>query len=155
MLSEPQLQRYSRQLLLPEIGGAGQERLLAARVEVEGEGVAAETLRAYLAAAGVETGVGGQRVGSTQGARWVLDDVGIAWAAEGGPCGDCLSATLAEVPRPPDWARAAVVQASGALAASQVLLWLAGSPPKSSGAYLAWPEAARRPVVPRSGCSCG
>jgi hypothetical protein len=45
--------RFARQLALPEVGSAGQERLGAARVVVVGEGLAAETAARYLAAAGV------------------------------------------------------------------------------------------------------
>ncbi len=157
MLTEPQLQRYSRQLLLPEIGGAGQERLLASRVEVQGEGPAAETLRAYLAASGVCLGPGGLVVASTQeakGARWILDEVGVAWAPAVGPCGECLAAALAEIPRPREQLRAAVAQAAGALAASQVLLELVGRAHAPAGIYLAWPQAVRRTPVARSDCGC-
>jgi hypothetical protein len=158
VLSEPQLQRYSRQLLLPEIGGVGQERLLAARVEVQGEGPAAETLRSYLAATGVVLGPGGLVVASTRdpaGAQWILDEVGVAWAAGGGrPCGECLAAALAAVPRPPDHVRAAVAQAAGALAASEIVLGLVGRAPRSAGVYLAWPSAERRTPAARVGCGC-
>ena len=55
-LSEEQIQRYSRHILLPEVGGAGQERLLASSVLIaysEDEESAALTALAYLAAAGV------------------------------------------------------------------------------------------------------
>jgi molybdopterin/thiamine biosynthesis adenylyltransferase len=54
-LREDQIQRYARHVLLPDVGGRGQRRLLAAQVEVElGPGRAAEaTALAYLAAAGV------------------------------------------------------------------------------------------------------
>jgi len=52
-LTDDQIERYSRQLILPEIGPGGQERLGAARVAVVGEGVAAERVVACLAAAGV------------------------------------------------------------------------------------------------------
>jgi hypothetical protein len=45
--------RFARQLALPEIGPAGQERLGAARVAIVGGGLAAETAARYLAAAGV------------------------------------------------------------------------------------------------------
>lgn len=45
--------RFARQLALPEVGSAGQERLGAARAVVVGEGLAAETAARYLAAAGV------------------------------------------------------------------------------------------------------
>jgi hypothetical protein len=46
-------QRFARQLALPELGPAGQERLLAARVAIVGRDLAAETVARYLAAAGV------------------------------------------------------------------------------------------------------
>ena len=45
--------RYARQLALPEVGSAGQERLVGARALVVGDGLAAETAARYLAAAGV------------------------------------------------------------------------------------------------------
>jgi hypothetical protein len=52
-LTDEQVERYSRQLILPEVGPGGQERLGAARVAVVGDGVAAERVVAHLAAAGV------------------------------------------------------------------------------------------------------
>jgi molybdopterin/thiamine biosynthesis adenylyltransferase len=52
-LDDLQVERYSRQLVLPEIGPAGQERLLAARVAIIGAGDAARRTLGYLAAAGV------------------------------------------------------------------------------------------------------
>ena len=52
-LSDEQIERYSRQLILAEVGPRGQERLGAARVAVVGTGAAAERVVAYLAAAGV------------------------------------------------------------------------------------------------------
>lgn len=55
MLRDDQVRRYARHILLPEVGGRGQERLLAAAVAVEvGPGRAAEVAAlTYLAAAGI------------------------------------------------------------------------------------------------------
>lgn len=52
-LDDERIERYSRQLILQEVGPRGQERLLASRVAVVGTGVAAGRVVAYLAAAGV------------------------------------------------------------------------------------------------------
>lgn len=52
-LSEDQILRYSRQILLREVGGRGQERLLETAVEVAGTGAALATAVAYLLASGV------------------------------------------------------------------------------------------------------
>lgn len=50
-----QMRRYSRQILLPDLGGRGQSRLLAATIEVPVDGAAGRVAAAYLAAAGVGT----------------------------------------------------------------------------------------------------
>ncbi len=55
MLSDSQIERYSRQIILPQVGGKGQEKLLRARVLVNGSGPLQTAALFYLAAAGVGT----------------------------------------------------------------------------------------------------
>jgi molybdopterin/thiamine biosynthesis adenylyltransferase len=53
--TEDQILRYSRHIILPEVGGEGQERLLNARVALVGAGGLGSPVGYYLAAAGVGT----------------------------------------------------------------------------------------------------
>jgi adenylyltransferase/sulfurtransferase len=52
-LTDDRIARYARQLLVPGIGAAGQERLAAARVRVVGAGPAAGPALVYLVQAGI------------------------------------------------------------------------------------------------------
>ena len=53
--TEAQLQRYARHIILPEVGGVGQARLIDAKVLVIGAGGLGSPVLMYLAAAGVGT----------------------------------------------------------------------------------------------------
>jgi adenylyltransferase/sulfurtransferase len=53
--SEEQLQRYSRHIILPEVGGKGQKKISAAKVILVGAGGLGCPVGYYLAAAGVGT----------------------------------------------------------------------------------------------------
>ena len=52
-LTDPELERYARQIVLPQFGGVGQRRLKAARVVVVGAGGIGSPVISGLAAAGV------------------------------------------------------------------------------------------------------
>ena len=52
-LNEEQIERYSRQMILPEVGGTGQEKLLKSRVLLIGAGGLGAPCALYLAAAGI------------------------------------------------------------------------------------------------------
>ena len=55
MLTEEQIERYSRHIILKEVGGKGQQKLLDAKVMIIGAGGLGSPIALYLAAAGVGT----------------------------------------------------------------------------------------------------
>lgn len=55
MLTEDQIQRYSRHIILKEVGGKGQKKLLDGKVMIIGAGGLGAPIALYLAAAGVGT----------------------------------------------------------------------------------------------------
>jgi molybdopterin/thiamine biosynthesis adenylyltransferase len=52
-LTDTQIERYSRQIILPEIGGRGQEKLLGSTLTLVGVGPLAHAVVPYLAGAGI------------------------------------------------------------------------------------------------------
>jgi adenylyltransferase/sulfurtransferase len=52
-LTEQQINRYSRQIVLKEVGGLGQEKLLNSRITIVGLGALGSPVAYYLAAAGI------------------------------------------------------------------------------------------------------
>ena len=82
-LTEPQIRRYARHIVLAEVGGVGQSRLIAARVLVVGAGGLGAPLLQYLAAAGIGTlgVVDADRVDLSNLQRQVIhrtSDIGLA-----------------------------------------------------------------------------
>ncbi len=165
MLASSQADRFARQILVPEIGARGQERLLAAEVEVRAEGEAADALGAYLSAAGVHSfgpkahgsrapagSKGHPRVVSPAEAvstdRWILAPSAVAWSCDLPPCGRCLAEVIPAEPAPAPFAHA-VAWAAGAALAAQLLLLLAGEHDPAPGAWRFWPEATLLPLPAR------
>ena len=54
-LTEEQINRYSRQIVLKEVGGIGQKKLLNSKISLIGLGALGSSAAYYLAAAGVGT----------------------------------------------------------------------------------------------------
>ncbi len=81
-LTEQQIERYSRQIILREVGGSGQKKLLSSRVLIIGAGGLGSPAALYLAAAGIGTigVVDGDRVDLTNLQRQVIhwtNDLGM------------------------------------------------------------------------------
>jgi hypothetical protein len=144
MLSDAQIERWSRQIVLPEVGARGQERLCAARAAVRGAGAAAAVAADLLARAGVQVTCDPADVvldldeesvpaavapivvcGRRRGARLVVATL------VGRPCGACFAG--ADLPPPAGRAGLAALgpaaaRVLGALAAGEALAALLFAP---------------------------
>jgi hypothetical protein len=67
-LSEAQIARFARQILVKPVGGSGQEQLCAATARVTGSRLAAQ----YLEAGGTQPGDGGWLAVGAEGFAWSL-----------------------------------------------------------------------------------
>jgi molybdopterin/thiamine biosynthesis adenylyltransferase len=81
-LTEQQIERYSRHIILEQVGGVGQEKLLASKVLIIGAGGLGSPAALYLAAAGIGTIgiVDGDKVELTNLQRQIIhhtSDVGV------------------------------------------------------------------------------
>lgn len=83
-LTSEEIERYRRHILLPEIGGAGQQRLKNARILVIGAGGLGAPVLQYLAAGGVGTIgiVDDDTVSLSNLQRQVIHDMGTVGAAK-------------------------------------------------------------------------
>lgn len=93
--TEAQLHRYARHIILPEVGGEGQAKLIAAKVLVVGAGGLGSPLLMYLAAAGVGTlgVVDDDRVELSNLQRQIIH----ATSRVGAPKAESAKATLHEI----------------------------------------------------------
>ena len=98
-LTEPQIQRYARHVLLPDVGGVGQRRLLAvaARVDLDGDLAAAVAAATYLAAAGVGTLVLGGDAARPVTAADVARAVALGAAVVAAPLAAAVAARLGAI----------------------------------------------------------
>jgi len=102
-LSAEETRRYARHLVLKDVGGAGQQRLKAARVLVVGAGGLGSPVIAYLAAAGVGTigVVDNDTVSLSNLQRQIIhrtEDDGIGKAQSAVRFGSAINANVAMVP---------------------------------------------------------
>jgi hypothetical protein len=134
-LSDDQVERYSRQILLPEVGGRGQERLLAARVVLRGDAAVASFAADLLAAAGVgvarERGPAGTLVVEAAAGTVVARMSGrraVTATLVGRPCVQCVPDATWSGVAPDDTpdTDAANEQTVGALVAAEVLRVILG-----------------------------
>lgn len=145
MLDDAQVERYARHVLLPEVGGRGQARLLAAHVAVLGDTAVARITRDLVARSGATVG---DRTAPSD-AIVVTDDRPATSLAsrqrptvlvqatgrrarlvllDAAPCVACAEPELTAVRSPGSKPDAALAAAAGALAATLTICALLGRP---------------------------
>jgi len=157
MLDDAAIERFSRQILLPEVGGRGQERLCATVAAARGDADAAAFAATLLHAAGVRVVVepgapgrlevtieGGTVIGITSGTRLVVTTL------VGRPCARC--ATLSD--RDGTERQPAHAQTFGALVAAETLRAALGlaREGRRQEVDLATGVVAARPIAPTAPC---
>lgn len=94
MLSDAQIDRYSRQIVLAEIGGRGQQRLLATQLRLAGRGPLLDAAARYLAGAGIGAlHLDAGQAGLAAALRALNDDVTVG----AGGTGDGLAIVAADL----------------------------------------------------------
>lgn len=136
-LTEEQIERYARQILLPTVGGAGQERLLASVVDVAGDGLAARTAETYLRVAGSKTRVTpGPRVGLCSGEHRVRIFARAVGFASDAVCPSCSHEATELGPPPAPAPTGADAVLLGALAAALMQRLMLGQGPARGQIHL-------------------
>ena len=163
-LTDDAIERYSRQILLPEIGGRGQERLCATRGIVIGSGDAAAMVASLLAAAGMNVEC---RPGPPGTLVTTLGEVGAVVARleaaaatvttlAGQPCRQCIPPDLQPQAnaRRADPDEVATAQVVGALVATEALRLALGvaTSGRTQVIDLVTGTFAGRPIAATSGC---
>jgi len=148
-MTAAEVQRYARQILIRDVGRAGQETWLASRVRARGSGPALAAAVELLRAAGVQVeqedgGAPAEIEGRVLGAS--------AFADRRAACPACLERFLASQPQDPGDEQAAVAFGLGSLVASDVLLGLLDPARPPQAMALAPRPRAADPV--RAGCTC-
>jgi len=164
MLADAAVERYSRQILLPEVGGRGQARLGASHVSVAGDGPVAAVARDLLARAGVHVGPPAApadvRVDVTgtpeRDGRPLV--IAAAHGVDAWPTPVCAACAPPAAPRPADDGplAAPAALAHGALLAAEALMLLLGirTAPRRQTIDLAAGVLGGTTLAPRPGCAC-
>jgi hypothetical protein len=167
MLADADIERWSRQILLPEVGGRGQERLMATRVAITGDGPVAGIARDLLVRAGVRTtsdggdvvvSIGGPCPATTPGTVLVRATVygagGSVWTLVGRPCGVCLDDAPIDAITVDHVLDGIAAQALGALVANEVLCAVLVPPARGRGHRLDLATGRYEAATPRAAHAC-